>query len=235
MTVVILLAGGIGSRMNSSVAKQHIVINQHQIIEYTLTAFSACTNVDRIAVVYNSQYLDSAVALKKKFPKLEIICEGGKTRMLSVLNGVKAVSSCLDENDNVIISDAARPCITTKEIDNLVVSLDNYIAVTSGIECYETIMKTEGGMISQIIPREGLIRQTSPEGYKFKALKWLYLNSTEDIIKGYKNIGIDQLYAAGQKIGIVKSNPLNFKITTQDDMKLFENVLREGFDKFINN
>ncbi len=233
MNIVILLAGGTGSRMNSSIAKQHIVINQHQIIEYTLTAFSACPSIDKIIVVSNPNYINTVMALKENFLKLQIVCEGGETRMLSVLNGIKAISDFANDNDKIIISDAARPCITIKEIDQLILSLDTYIAATSGLECYETILKTENETIIQITPRDGLIRQTSPEGYKFKALKWLYLNSTEDLIRNYKNIGIDQLCASGQKIGITKSNPLNFKITTQDDIKLFENILKEGFERFI--
>ena len=64
-------------------------------------------------------------------------------------------------------------------------------------------------------------------------LKWLYLDSSVDLIKKYRNIGIDQLFASGQEIGIVESNPLNFKITTQEELKLFENALKDGFLKFI--
>lgn len=230
---LILLAGGSGSRMNSDIAKQHIIIQEHQIIEYTLTAFSSSKSIDYIVVVSNPSYLERVEKLKGTFPKIKQVVSGGETRMKSVYNGVKAVESVCDDNDKILISDAARPCITIREIDDLIASLDNHIAVTSGLESYETILKVENGEIEQILKRDGLIRQTSPEGYRFKALKWLYLDASDEIISSYRNIGIDQLFGSGQKIGIIKSNPLNFKITTQDDLQLFETVVKKGFDDFI--
>lgn len=234
MAYVILLAGGIGSRVESKVAKQHIVVNQHQIIEYTLMAFSNSKEVDHIMVVSNPIYLDKVVELKQKYPKLKRVIPGGSTRMMSVYNGVKAISDIASDDDKIIISDAARPCITRREIDEIVKSLDKYLAVTTGISNNETILKIEDEEITQIISRKGIMRQTSPEGYKFSALRWLYLNNTDDIISSYCNIGIDQLFASGVKIGLVNSNPLNFKITTKSDIQLFESVLKQGFYNIIN-
>lgn len=138
------------------------------------------------------------------------------------------------ENDKIIISDAARPCVSLREINDLIDMLNKYKAVTTGLECYETILKKENNTLKQIILRDGLIRQTSPEAYRFNVLKWLYIDASEDIVLGYKNIGIDQLFASGIEVGVVKSNPLNFKITTEEDLHLFESVLMQGFENIIN-
>lgn len=235
MNIVVLLAGGMGSRMNAATAKQHLIIRQHQIIEYTIMAFSVCKSVDSILVVSNAMHLKEVEDLKIKFQKLKYVIEGGSTRIESVLNAVKALQKICNENDKIIISDAARPCITTREIEDILCLLDKNIAVTSGIESYETILKTENGEISQIINRDGIVRQTSPEGYRFSTLKWLYIDANKEIISSYKNIGIDQLYGSGVKVGIVKSNPLNFKITTQSDLQLFDTVVKNGFYKFLEN
>ena len=164
---------------------------------------------------------------------MRYVIPGGDTRIASVKNAVRFLSDKIDDEDKIVISDAARPCITTREIKEMFVSLDTHIASTSGLECYETILKLENDKISQIIKRDGLIRQTSPEGYKFRALKWLYIKADADIINSYKNIGIDQLFASGADIGIVYSNHLNFKITTNDDLNLFETVVKNGFSSFL--
>lgn len=233
MTTVILLAGGIGSRMNSSTAKQHIVIQEHQIIEYTIMAFSNCELVDRILIVSNPKYLDMVESLKSRYPLVYKVVPGGNTRMESVYNAIMEVKDELDD-DKIIISDAARPCITKREIVELISALDKYIAVTTGIISNETILKTDNHVIAQIIQRDGIIRQTSPEGYRLSALKWLYINNTIEMISKYRNIGIDQLHASGAEIGIIESNPLNFKITTPYDLVLFDSVLKQGFDNIIN-
>lgn len=233
MIRVILLAGGVGSRMKSTVPKQHIVIGNHQIIEYTLMAFSNCKKINSIMIVSNSSYIDLVKKLQSKYPLLNKVIVGGKTRIESVRNAIWELKD-EDDSDKVIISDAARPFVTKSEIEELINSLDTHVAVTTGLNSNETILKIEKNDVIQIIQRDGIIRQTSPEGYRLSTLKHLYLMANREIISSYRNIGIDQLHAEGVKIGIVKSNPLNFKITTPDDLLLFEAVLKCDFKKIIN-
>ena len=234
MNTVVLLAGGEGNRVGGNIAKQHIIVNEHQIIEYTLMAFSNCKEIDQIVVVSNLNYIKQVEDLRESYNKLICAIPGGKTRIESVFKGIQYIETISNDNDKIIISDAARPCITTRELNEMIKAFDNYIAVTTCVSSNETILKVEGEEITQIIQRDGIKRQTSPEGYKFFALKWLYLASEKTIVDTYRNIGIDQLYACGTKIGIVDSNPLNFKITTADDIKLFQTVLRTGFQEIIN-
>lgn len=234
MNYVVLLAGGIGSRMNSKIAKQHLVVMNHQIIEYTLKAFSNSSNVDCIIVVSNKSYVEQVENLMTQYSKLKKVIVGGKTRICSVRNAISYLSEICGNDDKIIISDGARPCVTTREIDEIFEKLNTFRAITTGIENYETLLKIDNNNLNQIISRDGIIRQTSPEGYVFSVLKWLYIDATDEIVSAYKNIGIDQLYGAGLSIGIVKSNPLNFKITTKDDLVLFNSVLKSGFENFIN-
>ncbi len=230
MNVVILLAGGKGVRMKAKIAKQHIEVEGHEIIEYTLSAFSKSEDVDEIYIVSNRDYMDEANALKARFPKLKDVIPGGETRPLSVLHGITFLTDRLSSDDKVILSDAVRPCITLREIHDVYDSLDRYPAVTTGVEVYETVLLTDGSsQLDKIIPREGVFRQTSPEGYLFKILRQLYVEKDINVIKNYRNIGIDQLHDKGEQVGIVKSTPLNFKITTQEDLILFETTIKKAF------
>lgn len=234
MTYAILLAGGVGTRISDKIAKQHIIVDNHQIIEYTLIAFSNCAKIDKIVVVSNPNYIEEVNKFKKKFIKLDMVVSGGDTRIGSVYNGVNAISAYCNDNDKVIISDADRPCITNCELLELISLLDTHLAATTGIENYETLFKIQKEKIVGYIPREGLIRQTSPEAYRYSMLKWLYFDAPSEIVNSYRNIGIDQLFTSGVDIGIVKSNSLNFKITNPEDISLFENIIVKGFDKIIN-
>ena len=233
MNIVVLLSGGSGTRMCGSLPKQHIMADNHQIIEYTLTAFSMSKYVDAIIVVSNPAYISYVHELKGTFEKLKWVIEGGDTRIQSVENAVGFLSDFCLPKDKIIFSDAVRPCVTLKEIENLVNSLDTYVAATTGVEVYETVLTLCNDTISTIIPREGVVRQTSPEGYLFGTLEQLYTHEKANTISQYRNIGIDQLYAQGVPVGVVKSNPLNFKITLPEDIYLFEAVLKQGFEKII--
>lgn len=233
MNIVVLLAGGSGTRMHSKTPKQYLVCKDHEIIEYTLTAFSSSDSVDKIAIVSNVEYIDQLKKVIADYGKVEWIIPGGKTRVESVYNAVSFLSKICNENDNVIFSDAVRPCITRSEIEEVLKELNVVCAVTTGVEVYETIIKQSTDGKTEIIPRDGVIRQTAPEGYKMSILKELYLEEPLSKVYEYKNIGIDQLVARGVPIKIVKSTPLNFKITTQDDLLVFETILRKGFNEVI--
>ena len=235
MNYVILLAGGSGTRMNAPVAKQHINIGGHQIIEYTLHVFEKSKSVDRIIVVSNPVFIKQIENLQEKYSKLVNVIVGGSSRSMSVYNAINHLALYCDDNDKVVLSDAVRPCITSKEIEECFLKLDSFPAVTTGVEVYETILRTSNQELVDIIQRDGIIRQTSPEAYLFSILKKLYIDTDIEIVKQYRNIGIDQLYSMGINIGIVKSTPLNFKITTQEDLYYFDSIIKRGFEQLMFN
>ena len=231
---VILLAGGSGLRICSNVPKQHIVLNEHQIIEYTLLAFSSCEAVESILVVSNALYKKKLEAHKVFFNKLKWVIDGGETRIKSAYNAIKFLQDKCYDTDNIIVSDGARPCITHREIEELYSELQTSVAATTAIDSYETLLRVGNGKIVDLIPRDGIVRQTSPEAYKYGVLKQLYLYTADNEIDSYRNIGIDQLVNKGEKVSVIKSNIFNFKITTPEDLYMFEYVLKKGFNTIIN-
>ena len=233
MNYVVILAGGVGSRMKTSLPKQHICINGKQIIEYTLTAFSSSADVDKIVIVSNSEYIDRCKDFQREYTKVIEVIQGGKTRVMSVYNALCYLNKICENDDKIIFSDAVRPCITWREISGLYASLNSHCASTTGIELYETVLFTENDELVDIKCRDGLLKQTSPEAYRFDALKHLYFDVDYQEIQNYKNIGIDMLFKQGKSIGIIKSTAYNFKITTQIDVDIFESVLRLGFENIV--
>lgn len=230
---VIILAGGNGARMKSSVPKQHLKVHNHQIIEYTLMSFSASHRIKDIMIVSNPTYINEVIKLSQNFPKVKRIISGGKTRSLSTYNAIDELKDVTDDDDKIIISDAARPCIRISEINKVMDALDEYRVVTTGVEVYETILRTNDRNLEEIIQRDGVFRQTSPEGYRFSVLRELYIDRPMETVSNYNNIGIDQMFESKEKIGIIASSPLNFKITTPEDISLFESVIKQGFYTFI--
>lgn len=233
MNYVVLLAGGVGSRMKTSLPKQHICVKGKQIIEYTLTAFSNSADVDKIVIVSNKEYIAKCKELQKDYPKVTGVVEGGATRILSVYNALCYLRDFCMGDDKIIFSDAVRPCITLHEVAELYASLNNHCASTTGVELYETVLHIQNDELVDIKSRDGLLKQTSPEAYTFEALEHLYFDVDYQRMLEYKNIGIDMLFEQGKPIGIVKSTAYNFKITTQIDVDIFESVLRLGFNNIL--
>lgn len=55
---VVLLSAGTGSRMNSDIPKQYIVIEGHPVLYYSLYEFEMCPYVSEIVIVAAEQYHD---------------------------------------------------------------------------------------------------------------------------------------------------------------------------------
>lgn len=78
MTTLILLAGGIGKRANLGLPKQYYRIEEKMIIEYTLENVSKVGGIDRLILVSNPQFMDTALELAESFPKIETVTIGGR-------------------------------------------------------------------------------------------------------------------------------------------------------------
>lgn len=226
MNTVILLAGGCGSRVGAAIPKQYLTINGTAIIEYTLDCFSLVNQIDSIIIVANAETPPGINERLIRHPKVAKVVPGGCNRIESVRNGFNSLTSL--DDDKIIISDAVRPCVSEKEINELLLALDKNDAATTFLPSYETIYSADDLYIKNRLGREGLIRQTAPEGYLFKTLKYLYNDQEKSTIASFKNVGIDFLISNGKKVGKVLSNPFNFKITTKDDIRLFETLVYSG-------
>lgn len=236
MNVAVLLAGGNGSRVkNTNIPKQYIPVNGKMIIEYTIEAYQESEDIDFIVLVVNKSHMKYVSDVMRKYSKIIKIVQGGHTRIESVLNAILFLKNLCQNSDKIIITDAVRPLVFNSDIKNITSELNKYECVAMGIQCYETLFKSDSKMETKaLINRENLFRQASPEGYRFSVLKYLYINIPIDVINSYKNIGFDQMIALGKKVKIIESNSFNFKITTYEDVEIFKTIIISGIFEKMN-
>ena len=112
---VIIVAGGTGTRMQSTIPKQFIEIKGKPILIHTIEKFLAFDEFMNVIVCVHKDYLTEAnFMLAEHFPDKNIqTVLGGETRFHSVKNGLNCISN---KNDIVGIHDAARPLVTTDTI-----------------------------------------------------------------------------------------------------------------------
>ena len=89
-TSVVILAGGVGSRMDSSVPKQFMLIKRKPVVVYTIENFQNNDRIDDIVVVCNHDWIDHMNDLVKEFnlTKVKWIVNGGNTSHDSTRNGL---------------------------------------------------------------------------------------------------------------------------------------------------
>ena len=161
--IAIVLAGGRGSRMNSSIPKQFMNINDRPVIYYSLKTFQESDVIDEIILVTGKndiEYCKNEIVDKYNFTKVMDIVAGGAERYNSVYNGLKAVKKINERikkfsendvaNDNiekseeyVMIHDGARACITDEIIQNCYTDVKNYKACVAAVPVKDTIKVTD--------------------------------------------------------------------------------------------
>lgn len=227
MIDVIILAGGVGSRLKSAVPKQFIEIDGCPIIVHTIRNFQDNPNIDHIIVVCLGNWIEHTKNIVKKYnlDKVTDVVPGGASGHISTKNGVYFLKNRLSEQDYVIIHDAARPIVSQEVINDLIETAKKNGNACSAVSCYETVVLTENRLSGkEQIDRNRVIRVQTPQCYKYGLIKSLYekaeADKREDFV--YANI-LAMEY--GVEIFFSKGTNNNIKITTKEDIALFRALL----------
>jgi len=223
MLSVIIVSGGKSSRMNG-INKQFIELCGIPVIIRSIKAFD---NIDEICEIIVVTSTDSLEAMKKLIAKYNFnkkirITVGGETRQQSVFNGFNLVD---EKSEYVAIHDGARPLISRNAIKQLMENVKLYSATTVGVPVKDTIKVVQDGFIKNTPKRDTLFITQTPQIFDKK----LYTESVESAIKNGLDFTDDcQLVEnIGYKVFMTIGEYSNIKITTPDDIKLAENLLKE--------
>ena len=232
MTIAVILAGGIGSRMRTTnnIPKQYLKINNRIIISFCLETFEKDDLTDKIYIVADKLWRDVIDDCIKSagITKFKGYCEPGETRQLSIYNSLKVISETVGAEDVVIIHDAARPLVTKDLIDECYKACEEYDGAMPVLPVKDTFyMSSDGTNISSLLKRSELFAGQAPESFKFRKYYEVHNKmSVEDIkkINGSSEIA----YINGLNVKMISGDERNFKITTQEDLKNFERILQEN-------
>lgn len=147
------------------------------------------------------------------------VCKGGKERSDSVQNALAKVK---DDIDLVAIHDAARPCLVEKWIDEVFTAAVKDGAALLAVPEPATLKRVAGGKITETVSRDGLWQAQTPQVFRRDLIMKAYA------ARGGKTFTDDAqlVEQMGQAVTVVEGSPLNLKITTRDDLKLAEQVLK---------
>ena len=227
-----ILAGGIGSRMESSLPKQFLKIAGTPIIIRTLRTFLAAKDIDKIVLAMNPQWMDYCTNMLNEYEidlSRIIIITGGTSRFLSMAN---IVDACIADSGNtsgedyLCIHDCARPFLSQEIIENNFKMVKDYDMVTTSIPTIDTILVSEDGKQGTRVPnRSTIFCDQGPQTLNIHHFKNLRSSLTQEEIDSYIEAG--RMYMEkGYTVGIVQGDRMNFKITTEFDLVFAELLLQ---------
>lgn len=224
---VILLAGGVGSRMGADIPKQFLEVKGKPIIVYSLKNFQRNPQIDKIVVVCKSDWIEHLRKLVDEYElsKVSWIIEGGETGHDSIRNGVFFLKDKVDPNDFIIVHDAVRPVLPQKAINELLKVAHENGNASSSIACHPPIVYTEDfkSGISDI-DREHVMLTASPQAFLYStALRCYEQAESED--KHNFTFTSSLFIHYGERVYFAKGTTCNIKITQKEDLALFEALL----------
>src|SRR5690349_18244987 len=214
----IIVAGGSGNRMSSSIPKQFLPLAGKPVLTHTLEVFLSAYNDLKLVVVLPEKHFNHGKSIVESMsnPERIQIVVGGTTRFHSVKNGLKLVPG----NAIVFVHDAVRCLVTSNLIHRCFeAALENGNAIPA-IPLSDTVrMETDHGAI--VIDRSKLQIIQTPQTFfsnlLLKAFEQEYDNSFTDEATVAEKFGI--------KIHLIAGEDENLKLTRPIDMQIAENIL----------
>lgn len=209
----IIVAGGSGSRMNSEVPKQFLLLNGKPILQHTIERFLISPAPPHLILVLPARDRLTWEILCQQhnlYPDIQTV-DGGETRFQSVRNGLQAIQS---KEGLVAVHDGVRPFVSAEIIRN----------------SYETAART--GSAVACVPVKDSVRQISPDGSTAldrSTLRLIQTPQTFDLSQFRRAFQAAEqpfftdcasvMEYAGFPITLIDGSYENIKITTPDDLR----------------
>jgi len=211
----IIVAGGSGQRMNSSLPKQFLRIKNKIILMKSIDAFYSFDPEIEFVVAIPENQIDfwKELVIKEGFPVRHKIVAGGATRFHSVRNAISTIGC----DGFVAIHDGVRPLVSKKTIQDVFELAEKSGNAIPFVNINDSLRFVDG--IKNIsVDRTKYISIQTPQVFDCilikKAYEQPYSENFTDDASVVENLGI--------KINLVPGNHENIKITNQVDLQLAE-------------
>lgn len=244
-TTAIILAAGMGKRMNYPIPKQYRYVQDHPVIYHTIKAFQDSSIIKDIILVCGKNEVEScqkSVVEKYAFDKVIAVVAGGKERYHSVRAGLEQLC---EDTQYVMIHDCARPVVTQDLLKRGYESVLQHDATIPVLPVKDTIKKIDPqGTVIGTPNRDQLYIVQTPQIFTKKLITQAYgdlfrvlqqetgqnKHAKCEENQGYKqvieektNITDDAMVVetfTDKKVHTYLGDYYNIKITTPEDMEL---------------
>jgi len=219
----IIAAGGDANRLGSPKGKQLLQIKGYPLLYYSIKTIRPL--VEEVILVIRPSDIEKAknifshinhnsTNLINKFVK------GGNNRLQSVYNALKVVAP---DTDIVLIHDGARPLVSERIIKESIQAAKEHGAVVTAVPVKDTVKITDSeNTIKNTPDRKFVFAAQTPQTFHYDIIKKAYDTFIDDTTLTDDSSLVEKL---GNKVKIIKGDYLNFKVTTDEDLKLLNIVV----------
>jgi 2-C-methyl-D-erythritol 4-phosphate cytidylyltransferase len=215
-------AAGAGERMGTDKPKQFLKLLGRPLLYHSVKALLANDRIDTVFVVLAPTDGEFKQYDWSEFgERIAPLYCGGATRHDSVLNGLVAASSTVQPDDWILVHDAARPCLSQRELQRMLdVLATDAVGGILGVPVADTLKRADAaGRIQTTEPREHLWQAQTPQMFRHGLL----LQALSRTAKLSDEAGA--IEALGLRPKLVQGSGTNLKVTYPEDMQLAQTIL----------
>jgi 2-C-methyl-D-erythritol 4-phosphate cytidylyltransferase len=216
-------AAGLGSRFGGAIPKQYLPLGGAPLLLHTLERLVCAPAIAGLMVVLAADdHRWPGVRTLAGKPVLTTV--GGAERADSVLSGLCALSDIVNEDQFVLVHDAARPCVRVEDIERLIDRAGNVDGGLLACRLRDTLKRSDAeGRVVATESRDALWRALTPQMFRRGALSRALLAARAAAVK------VTDEAMAMERVGIrpllVEASEDNIKVTTPADLALAEFLL----------
>lgn len=214
----VIVAGGMGVRMNTSIPKQFLLLNNKPLLYYSIDVFLKTYDDLKVILVLNEQHISKGQEIiDAYFDNSRImICEGGRTRFHSVQNGLALIES----ESIILVHDGVR-CLLSKElVERCYLKAEKTGSAIPVISLKDSarLLTVEGHVT---LDRDTIKLVQTPQAFHSKILLGAFKIDYKDKFTDEATV----VEAFGIKVNLIEGEESNIKITTPEDLYFAQNIL----------
>lgn len=232
--VALLLAGGVGSRMQIPVPKQFAEVGGRPVLAYTLSAFARHAEVDSLYVVCRDDRAGQVAAMAADVcgSKFRGTFPGGDSLFDSLRNGVAGLRAAgLDGDTLVLVHDGVRPLVSKAVISSSIATLRAEGSAVAALGSNEALMRSEDGRHARDYHRrEGIYQAQTPQALRLCTLCEVFDEAARRGITGSQSLFTLMAELGRWPLALSRGEWTNFKITCKADLLLFRHLVESGWN-----
>jgi 2-C-methyl-D-erythritol 4-phosphate cytidylyltransferase len=217
----IIVAGGSGSRMQTSMPKQFIKIGDRPVLMHTIERFYQFSSDLHIILVLPAGEIQvwEDLCSQYHFTIPVKIVAGGASRFHSVQNGLSAISA---EEGLVAVHDGVRPFVSIETIaQSFIVAQEKGCAIAM-VPLKDSIRRIDAAGNNYSEDRTAFCLVQTPQTFRLSILRQSFAQA-RDVARFTDDASVAE--AAGYSISLIPGSYQNIKITTPEDLIWAEAVL----------
>lgn len=215
----VIVAGGSGTRMNTTLPKQFLLLKGKPVLYYTLQTFLNAYDDMHIILVLPEEYVAAGQEIIDAFfdyNRIQITV-GGRTRFHSVQNGLQLIT----EECIVFVHDAVRCLLSTDLIHRCYEAAIEYGTAIPVIDSRDSVRLLKEDNTNKAIERSVVKLVQTPQTFHSKILLGAFKIDFKDKFTDEATV----VEAFGLPIHLVDGEENNFKITRPVDLVMAELLL----------